>query len=70
VELPLLQRFLFELFLRADLMLAGEVVEPRFTGVVFFGPLAELGILVLENALNVRGTIRHRLSSFEVPSSR
>jgi hypothetical protein len=69
MELPLFQRLLFELFFDVDVGLEGQLVESRLTLLMLFGPVPELGILIGENALNVRGTIRHRLSSFEVPSS-
>src|SRR5690606_28806173 len=67
VELPLLQRLFFQLFLGRDLALAGQLVQSLLTSMVLIGPGAKLGVGVGKNLLNVSGTIRHRRSSFEVP---
>jgi hypothetical protein len=67
VELPLFQRLLFEFLFARDLILGRELVQTALTSLVLVRPLAKLGIFIGKNALNVSGTIRHRLSSFEVP---
>lgn len=67
MELSLLQRLLFHFFVGSDLTLSDQFVEAVFTPVVLLNPLPELGIFCGENLLNVSGTIRHQLSSFEVP---
>ncbi|HEY2323719.1 MAG TPA: hypothetical protein VGJ82_12745, partial [Thermoanaerobaculia bacterium] len=67
VEFSLLQRLFLHFLVRSDLMLSGQLVEAVFAMVVLLNPLPELGIFCGENLLNVSGTIRHQLSSFEVP---
>jgi hypothetical protein len=70
MKFSLLQRFLFQFFLDRDVMLSGQFVEAVFTTVMLLNPLPELRIFCGENLLNVSGTIRHQLSSFEVPDER
>src|SRR5262249_27979076 len=67
MQFPLLQTFLFELFLVRDLTLRRQLVEAILTAMMLFDPLPELGVFLRENLLNVCGAIRHRLSSFMVP---
>ena len=67
LELSLLQRFLFVLFLGGDLLFADELVQAVLAAMVFFHPLPELRILGRENLLNLKVTIRHRFPSFEGP---
>jgi hypothetical protein len=62
MQFPLLQRFLFDLFISVDFLFGSELVQPVFALMMFFDPLPEFRIFAAQDPLNV-GRILHRFSS-------